>query len=139
MCPNCATALVAFELEGIEIDSCVQCGGTWLDSGELAMIAERAGVAAGGLTQALEAGGSPGVGKGRCPRCGARLRRVAIGQDKPVALDRCPRGHGLWFDKGEMNAVVAQFAEAHGAETGAVARFFGDVFRHQLDTTKEGE
>ncbi|MCH2376546.1 MAG: zf-TFIIB domain-containing protein, partial [Planctomycetes bacterium] len=43
MCPGCKEPLVAFELEGIEIDHCVECKGTWLDAGELQMFLELAG------------------------------------------------------------------------------------------------
>ena len=43
MCPLCNEPLVAFELDGIEIDRCVDCGGVWLDAGELELIAGRAG------------------------------------------------------------------------------------------------
>ena len=35
MCPLCHEPLVAFELDGVEIDRCVDCGGVWLDAGEL--------------------------------------------------------------------------------------------------------
>lgn len=34
-CPKCRVALLASEREGIEIDCCPQCGGIWLDHGEL--------------------------------------------------------------------------------------------------------
>ncbi len=32
--------MVAFELEGVEIDRCLACEGTWLDAGELELIVE---------------------------------------------------------------------------------------------------
>jgi len=33
MCPACKEPLVVFELDGVEIDRCLRCGGTWLDDG----------------------------------------------------------------------------------------------------------
>lgn len=68
--------MVAFELEGVEVDRCVVCGGTWLDAGELEMIAGLSGVEVDGLVRALAdaksaRGGRRGEGwqSFRC-RCG---------------------------------------------------------------------
>ena len=54
MCPKCKEPMVVFELEGIEIDHCVSCGGTWLDAGELVSITEAAGMASAELEVAME-------------------------------------------------------------------------------------
>ena len=40
-CPQCRTALVMSERQGIEIDYCPKCRGIWLDRGELDKIIER--------------------------------------------------------------------------------------------------
>ena len=34
-CPLCAATLRAVERQGVELDYCPQCGGMWLDQGEL--------------------------------------------------------------------------------------------------------
>ena len=34
-CPRCKSAAVILELAGVEIDYCPDCGGIWLDAGEL--------------------------------------------------------------------------------------------------------
>jgi Zn-finger nucleic acid-binding protein len=115
--------MVAFELDGVEIDRCAVCHGTWLDHGELQLIARLAGVEPGGLTRALnEARGLRG-GRRRCPRCVRRLDVVGIGQPSPLKIDRCPGGCGLWLDDGEMQQLIARF---HDGEPGAVARFFSE-------------
>ena len=41
-----------------------------------------------------------------------------------VELDRCPRGHGLWFDKSEIETLIASFKEG---EEGKVGRFLGEL------------
>ncbi len=120
MCPVCTEALVSYELEGVEIDSCLSCGGTWLDAGELERIA---GVSEGALSEALLRGAGGKHGKRRCVRCRGTLRVVCV---NGVELDRCPRGDGLWFDRNEMEAVIASFKDG---EAGAVARFFGDLYK----------
>lgn len=40
-CPVCGIELTMSEKKGIEIDSCPQCRGVWLDRGELDKIIER--------------------------------------------------------------------------------------------------
>lgn len=127
MCPLCLEPMIAFELEGVEVDRCVGCGGTWLDAGELAWIAERAGVGAGRLSEALERAKGSRHGKRRCPRCRRKLRLIHVetprAPDRPIDLDRCPKGHGLWFDRGEMEAFVTAYEQG---EEGAAAAFFAD-------------
>lgn len=34
-CPKCKVEMLVSQREGIEIDCCPQCGGIWLDHGEL--------------------------------------------------------------------------------------------------------
>jgi hypothetical protein len=34
-CPRCGATLAESKLEGVSIDTCENCGGVWLDSGEL--------------------------------------------------------------------------------------------------------
>lgn len=129
-CPDCREPLIVYELEGVEIDHCLSCLGTWLDAGELAMLTEIAGVEPGAMSRALENAKDGPRARRRCPRCGKKLRIIHIGNDPPVELDRCPRGHGLWLDAGEMEAVIRSHSEG---EEGSVARFFSDLYRTELD------
>lgn len=117
--------MVAFELAGVEIDRCTSCRGTWLDGGELQLIAGLAGVSAGALTAALIEAKTTRQSQRRCPRCVRRLAGMDAGGLKPLEIDRCPGGCGLWFDDGEMEQLIARFDEG---EPGAVARFFADWF-----------
>ncbi|MEB3328365.1 MAG: zf-TFIIB domain-containing protein [Candidatus Sericytochromatia bacterium] len=41
-CPKCGSALREREYEGIRVDECVGCHGTWLDPGELKQLAPEA-------------------------------------------------------------------------------------------------
>ncbi len=130
MCPVCKKPMVVFEWEGVEIDHCPSCGGTWLDGGELEQIAGREGVPPGRITAALRDAKGEKHGGRRCPRCTARLRSVAVHE---VTIDRCPRRHGLWFDPGEMRALLRSFKEG---EEGAASRFLVEFFR--AETTGKG-
>ena len=48
----------------------------------------------------------------------------------PVEVDRCPRGHGLFLDRGEMEAVIAAFDDGEGAAVGA---HLADLFRSRRE------
>ena len=135
MCPVCHEPMVTFELEGIELDRCVACAGTWLDAGELETSIARAGLAQERLDLALRAAGTSQRAQRRCPRCRRKLRRVTLCGDKngTVEIDRCPRGHGLWLDAGELRTVVTLFTDGRA---GAVARFLAEMHEHALTSGK---
>ena len=127
LCPVCKLDMFVLEFELIEIDRCQECGGVWLDSGELEQMGERAGVLRGDLLSALgerkgeKPQGRPGR---RCPICRRALLEVKTAGKPPITVDRCPAEHGLWFDRGELKAVV----QAAGADAGNVlARFLSDL------------
>jgi uncharacterized protein len=106
-CPVCHSAMVTLELADVEIDHCVDCGGIWLDGGELELLMgdrSRAFDGLGTLTRSpLRAERAR-----RCPQCDKRMKKVAVGPSHlPVVIDRCPRGDGLWFDSDELRHVLA--------------------------------
>jgi Zn-finger nucleic acid-binding protein len=123
--------MLAYELDGVEIDHCVDCSGTWLDAGELEQITELSGASPGPLAAALDAAVSGAATKRRCPRCSRKLRKLDVGADPTVELDRCPRGHGLWFDQGELDTVVRNHA-GDSDDEGEVARYFARLFQNVL-------
>ncbi len=127
--------MVAFELEGVEVDRCVVCGGTWLDAGELEMIAGLSGVEVDGLVRALADAKGVRGGRRGCPRCRRRLRQIALSDTPIVHLDRCPRGHGIWCDRGEMETVIRSYAGEQGA---VVARFFAELYKSEVGPGEKG-
>ena len=122
MCPACGEPLVTFGYEGVEIDRCVACKGTWLDAGELDQLGTLSGLPPGRFTEVLEKGGGERDAERRCVRCGKAMRKVDV---KGVELDRCPLGHGLWFDPTEIETLVKATTEGEEAR---VAAFFRDLF-----------
>jgi len=121
--------MISLHLEGVEIDRCLECRGTWLDSGELELLTELAGIEPAELARALQRARAVDKGRRRCPRCRRRMEIIEVGQDTRVAIDRCPAGHGLWLERGEVEAVVGSFSEGVG---GAVAAFFADIYHDDL-------
>lgn len=101
-CPACGKPQVIVEADGVELDLCLDGHGAWFDAQELGMLL---GAGAAELEGALRALPSRGRGR-RCPRCGKAMELVAAPGDGGTILDRCPRGHGLWFDDGEFEATM---------------------------------
>jgi Zn-finger nucleic acid-binding protein len=114
------------EFELIELDWCPECRGVWLDSGELELVGRKAGALQADLLDALEKGRGRRAGDGKrpCPTCRKALRELQTDTEPPITVDRCPRGHGLWFDSGELQAVVKS---AGAEEDNVLARFFGEL------------
>ncbi|MFO8006364.1 MAG: zf-TFIIB domain-containing protein [Candidatus Brocadiia bacterium] len=125
LCPVCEHEMLVLEFEQVEVDYCARCEGVWLDSGELELLGERAGALEGELLGALQRpDGSPPAGRRPCPVCDHPMDETATGTDPPITVDRCRRGHGLWFDHGELRRLV----RAAGApEDNVLARFFAEL------------
>ena len=107
-CPNCPGSELRTVLtkQGVEIDRCERCEGVWLDRGEIFLFATPAKSIAGSLEQALATQRptqklSPASGK----------PMSAIVYPGGPRLDYCPATGGLWFDAGELAALL-------GAEPG---------------------
>lgn len=102
-CPVCKNAMIVLELEQVEIDHCTNCGGIWLDSGELESLLGDGGQLVGSFKQAADV-----KEKARwCPICLKKMQKIHAGSEKePVIIDRCPKSHGLWFDRGELPRVL---------------------------------
>lgn len=93
--------MIVIEVERVEVDHCLACGGVWLDGGELELLLEGASNR-DTLLAGLEAMPRSGERKLRCPICSKKLDKVRYGNDSPVVLDRCGRGDGFWFDRNEL-------------------------------------
>jgi len=113
--------MAVLELDRIEIDHCLACGGVWLDAGELEALLEDPAQA----DHLLEvAAAPPRYSRKRCPICGRRLELIPA-PDGTFPMDRCPRGCGWWFDRGELPEVIHLL---EGGRAGRVARFLQSVF-----------
>ncbi len=121
-CPACSAPLAALEYETLEVDFCFDCGGVWLDTGELELLFGDHAITRGFLT----AGGRiPSSEKPRrCPACRAKMEKQTTGGPDPVTYDHCE--HGLWFDRGELASVLQHGSPSPGGEE--VARFLREIF-----------
>lgn len=107
-CVTCNQPLIVLELQEVEIDYCLACGGIWLDAGEIELLLDdrrEADI----LLQHLGSTPDRFVGKRKCPICLKKMEIVSIGSDMKVQIDRCRDNHGLWFDRGELTEVLSIF------------------------------
>lgn len=105
-CPVCKNAMVALELQDVEIDHCFACGGIWLDAGELELLIDDTQKAAE-LLESFRADRKDPEDKRKCPICYKKMEKVFVGEEEQqVLIDRCRKKHGLWFDEGELDEVL---------------------------------
>jgi Zn-finger nucleic acid-binding protein len=99
-CPACGEPLLVVEHERLELDYCGACRGVWLDASELALLY-------GDGPPFPEAPGAP-ASRRRCPQCRSRMEERRANELPALSYDRCPRGHGVWFDRGELATLLAR-------------------------------
>lgn len=124
-CPGCKNAMITLELEGVEIDYCASCGGIWLDAGELELLLGEPEKARGLLNSFRVESRSTEKAK-KCPICDKKMQKIVVGSSKPVLLiDKCRRGDGLWFDKGELQDI---FERAELDKDNKIQKLLNDIF-----------
>lgn len=114
MCPRCVRGLAVRMVEDIALDECPGCIGVFLDKVAIERLMRdrhqaRAESVVGiyrGTPRKPDATGKPG-GKLyiKCPECSTIMNRKLFARGAAVIVDVC-RGHGTWFDAGELPAVV---------------------------------
>lgn len=104
-CPVCKEPMIVLELDEVEIDNCISCGGIWLDAGELELLLEDS-EEKGKLLNSFQIDETSKEKPRRCPICLKRMEKVLCGKDKKVCVDKCRRNDGIWFDEGELETVI---------------------------------
>ncbi len=133
ICPACKSDMIVVEHERIELDYCVKCHGVWFDAGELELLLGTLGLdsAVEFLGDILEAGEAETTEKKRrCPLCRQKMKKVNL--ETEVLVDVCPQGEGVWFDGGEVGALISRLAKKIPARPDAsqnVVHFLGEVFK----------
>lgn len=127
-CPVCKSPMVVLELQGIEIDYCTFCEGIWLDSGELELLL---GDASGkdSLLASFKTDPANPEKRIRCPKCAKKMNKVFVGNHRDVLIDSCPKGHGLWFDQGELLQIVQM--GSNGQEN-KVVELMNEMFAYKI-------
>jgi len=127
--------MIVVEYHNVELDYCSNCKGVWFDSGELELLLKSYGLEEpkaffDGVFISQEA---PSQEKKRkCPICGRKMKKTAIGGQPEILIDVCPEKHGLWFDGGEVARLIRRLAGEQAPKRGShehVMSFLGEVFR----------
>ncbi len=129
-CPVCKNAMITLELEDVEIDHCLDCGGIWLDAGELELLLGEP-EKAGSLLESFSVDSKSAEAKRKCPICDKKMQKVIVGASKPVLLiDKCRRGDGLWFDRGELHDI---FDRAQLDQDNRIRDLLTEMFGHNQE------
>ena len=112
------------ELEQIEVDHCIQCGGIWVDSGELELLLEDRKTAEHFL-RAFRPVSRSREKKRKCPICFKKMEKISCGDDGHVLIDRCRGDHGIWCDRGELSII---FESTGFSRQGSVPRLLKKMF-----------
>lgn len=124
-CPGCGGVMAPHKMPDITIDECGNCGGTWLDAGELNALAT--GLAGDIELCTVEHPVDDDEAPERsCPRCERPLLTVGLLGSADVVLDHCADCAGFYLDRGEiadMNAELRRISRAEG----------GDEYRGEID------
>lgn len=133
-CPICKDAMITLELEEVEVDYCLECGGIWLDAGELEQLLGDSNEATAVINSFKVQPRSQERAR-KCPICLKKMKKIIAGERTPVLLiDQCVKGHGLWFDKGELQDVLKMGSFDKGQK---VQRLLAEMFSHNKEM--EGE
>ena len=98
-CPRCQIALTGMEYQpGTTVHWCGLCSGIWVDGEELYEI----------LKVSPDTMPEPTCrDAGACPKCGNRFFYPLNFPDTDVVVDICEGCKGIWFDRGELQAIKA--------------------------------
>lgn len=134
VCPVCESDMIVVEYHNVELDYCNRCKGVWFDSEELELLLRSHGLQEAkafldGILGAQEAV-SPEK-KRKCPICGHKMSKTAMGEQPEILIDMCQDEHGLWFDGGEVTQLLRHLTGKHPPKHGPgeqVISFLEEVF-----------
>ena len=116
-CPVCEGGFGAIATGAGALFDCSGCGGQFLEHATLhRLLEERLRVPDAGRRSMTPPLSGP-IRYLPCPVCAVRMNRKNFGDHSGVIVDVC-RGHGVWFDAGELPRVLA-FVERGGLEAAA--------------------
>jgi Zn-finger nucleic acid-binding protein len=104
-CPVCKLLCSPLEYEGVNVSNCGGCGGYWMTHPKLSAICERRTLQ---MPEPVRqkfmdlADASNSTQELWCLGCGKAMRKVQFRLWNDIVLDECPKCHGIWLDRGEL-------------------------------------
>jgi Zn-finger nucleic acid-binding protein len=124
-CPVCKNAMIVLELAEVEVDYCTDCGGIWLDAGELELLLGHSQQTKQ-LLDSFKTDSTCTEKRRKCPICLKKMQKVVVGPSTPpVLIDKCTRGDGLWFDHGELQNILDK---AELDKDNKIQKLLADIF-----------
>jgi Zn-finger nucleic acid-binding protein len=145
-CPRCGSVTGSEAYEGVELEKCPGCQGVWIPGSRLAQIIEirektfsiEEIAAFREIHDTHEGVVHPADSPISCPECGTPMQQSRYNYAHEVIIDRCPGGHGIWLDRGELEHVQMAVEEEEGelqqlvAEKGLkMDRFASERLEHE--------
>ena len=128
--------MIVLELDELEIDYCPNCGGIWLDAGELQLLLEDSSNVTT-IFDSFNPCRQHDEKIHKCPLCRKKMQKIRTGPDTTSPLiDKCPHNEGLWFDRGELAMVLKQ--GALGPEH-KIVKLLADIFNSDAGVNSKGE
>jgi hypothetical protein len=116
--------MITLELAEVEIDHCIDCGGVWLDAGELeALLGEPE--KSKQLLHSFRIDPNCTEKLRRCPICDKKMQKIIVGKAPALLIDKCGKGDGLWFDKGELGSIIDK---AHLDKDDKIIQLLAEMF-----------
>jgi len=109
-CVKCTSVLDKARVGDVEVDLCPSCGGLWLDHCEVERLGRGKSDDLYRLRTALVGKSQPDAASDTttsCPACPGQLKEVELG---PVHIEYCGKCHGIFLDRGELDAAVKAVA-----------------------------
>lgn len=132
-CPVDKNPMIILELNEVEIDHCLSCSGIWLDAGELELLIvdelEREKIISSFLLDEENS-----EKRYKCPVCKRKMNKMFVGKRKELLIDKCPDNDGLWFDGGELKALLKL-----GEKDNKVVELLNNLFATNLNNNQSGE
>jgi Zn-finger nucleic acid-binding protein len=104
----------------------------WLDAGELELLLgepEKAKY----LLNSFKMNSKSTERIRKCPICDKKMQKIIVGFSEPILLiDKCRRGDGLWFDKGELHDI---FDRAQLDKDNKIQELLTEMFGHNQNKT----
>ncbi len=106
-CPRCSELLWQRKFDGLIVDGCRSCGGTWFDLREFDQLLQHPELLVT-VENSFRKGEQPPIrpqATNLCPNCRKPLTPFRHPKIPSIALDSCPQCRGVWADEGELAEI----------------------------------
>lgn len=105
ICPVCRVPISRVPYEGVKVFNCGQCGGNWLTNLQVEHILATREVQMPAAVQEKMAALAEESNSAKallCISCSCTMKKEGFRFWPELQLDHCPKCHGVWFDRGEL-------------------------------------